>query len=892
MPPMHQSLLRTSFGKSLRGWGLTIFFSFVTLLAHAEKPSFDDLFQQLGATVLLIEPESGRIVDANPAAAAFYGYTQSQLQARTIQSINTLSSEQVARERQLATRQGRNFFIFRHKLADNSVRTVQVNSKPIQINNRTLLVSVITDITPGTYDEAALWHHQKQLEEMVDIQTQRLQKSRTQQAWLLGAGLCFQAVLITYLWLSRRQGQKLQQQLLATRNHLQATLNAVPDLLFEIDTDERFVSVHTAQQDNLFLPTEEFVGRHLADVMPPHVVDLARQAMQEATLQGTSIGHEYALQVPNGLRHFELSVAIKAASSEEKSGFVLIARDVTQRKADQKRLQLAASVFTHAREGIIITDVQGNIVDVNETFTRITGYSSQEVLGRNPRFLRSDRQGPDFYQAMWQSLTSKGHWYGELWNHAKDGSLYAEMLTIGTVYDDDGQALNYVGLFSDITLQKEHQQELEHIAHYDPLTNLPNRVLLSDRLRQAMAQCQRSGSLLAVVFLDLDGFKSINDRHGHDVGDLLLISLAQRLKNSLRESDTLARIGGDEFIAVLTGLENSNDYMPLLERMLQAAAEPVPFGKIMLQVSASLGVTLFPQDAADAEQLMRHADQAMYQAKQAGKNCYHIFDIKNDNAIKTHTEQLSGIIRALHNNEFILYYQPKVNIRTRELIGSEALIRWQHPEKGLLAPSHFLPILEGKSAAAELDEWVLDKVFEQLAQWQSHGFSIPVSINISAASLQNYGFVQRLYDRQMKYPTLSSDIIELEILETSALEDIAATANIMTACQNIGIKFALDDFGTGYSSLTYLRRLPADQLKIDQSFIRDMLDDPDDLAIVKGIMGLAEAFKRTVIAEGVESTAHGELLLDMGCELAQGYGIARPMPPEMLPEWSAQWIRL
>lgn len=892
MPPMHQSLLRTSFGKSLRGWGLAIFFSFVTLLAHAEKPSFDELFQQLGAPVLLIEPESGRIVDANPAAAAFYGYTQSQLQALTIQSINTLNSEQVARERQLATRQGRNFFIFRHKLADNSVRTVQVNSKPIQLNHRTLLVSVITDVTPGTYDEAALWHHQKQLEEMVDIQTQRLQKSRTQQAWLLGAGLCFQAVLITHLWLSRRQGQKLQRQLLATRNHLQATLNAVPDLLFEIDTDERFISVHTAQQDNLFLPTEEFIGRHLADVMPPHIVDLARQAMQEATLEGTSLGHEYALQVPNGLRNFELSVAIKAASSEEKSGFVLIARDVTQRKADQKRLQLAASVFTHAREGIIITDVQGNIVDVNETFTRITGYSSQEVLGRNPRFLRSDRQGPDFYKAMWQSLTSKGHWYGELWNHTKDGSLYAEMLTIGTVYDDDGQALNYVGLFSDITLQKEHQQELEHIAHYDPLTNLPNRVLLSDRLRQAMAQCQRSDSLLAVVFLDLDGFKSINDRYGHDVGDLLLISLAQRLKNALREGDTLARIGGDEFIAVLAGLENSNNYVPVLERMLQAAAEPVPFGKIMLQVSASLGVTIFPQDAADAEQLMRHADQAMYQAKQAGKNCYHIFDIKNDITINTHTEQLSRIIRALHNNEFVLYYQPKVNIRTKEIIGSEALIRWQHPEKGLLEPSHFLPILEGKSAAAELDEWVIDKVFEQLAEWKTHGFSTPVSINISAVSLQNHGFVQRLYDRQIKYPQLSSNIIELEILETSTLEDITTAASIITACKNIGIKFALDDFGTGYSSLTYLRRLPADQLKIDQSFIRDMLDDPDDLAIVKGIMGLAEAFKRTVIAEGVESTAHGELLLDMGCELAQGYGIAHPMPPEMLPDWSAQWIRL
>ena len=859
-----------------------------------DAPAFAAVFRSSAVPMLLIDPGSGRIVDANPEAAEFYGHTQAELRTRNIQSINTLSPEQVAQERTLAVEQKRNHFIFRHRLANGEVRTVKVHSSPLKFGQRTLLLSVVTDITPGVLDDGqALSHFQQQLQARVEEQTQHIEQSRITQLWGLGALACVQMALIGHLWFSRRKSRHLQRELRATRNHLQATLNAVPDLLFETDADGRFLSVHTSRPGDLLLPPELFLGKHIDEVMPPDVIAMARQAMQHASTHGTSMGHEYHIDYPDARRYFELSVAAKAADQDgsgQPSGFVLVAREISQRKRDEAQLRLAASVFTHAREGILITDAQGHIVMVNDTFTRITGYTSQEVVGQNPRLLKSGRHEPSFYADIWHALRTKGHWYGELWNCRKDGSLYAELLTISVVEDENGTPLHYLGLFNDITAQKEHQAALEHIAHFDALTQLPNRVLLSDRLRQAMVQSQRSGLPMAVVFLDLDGFKAINDQHGHAVGDQLLVTLAQRLKKVLREGDTLARMGGDEFVAVLAALTGPNNPCePVLTRLLEAASEPVQVGDACLQISASLGVTLYPQDGADAEQLMRHADQAMYQAKQSGKNRYHLFDVATDNAIKSRSEQIDRIHQALRGHEMVLFYQPKVNMHTGQLVGAEALIRWQHPDKGLLAPGHFLPVLEGQALSTELDEWVLAQVFEQLSRWQQQELVLPVGVNISASSLQGPGFVQHLSALQARYPHLPASLIELEVLETSALQDLTATADIMRACREMGVRFALDDFGTGYSSLTYLRRLPADQLKIDQSFVRDMLDDPDDLAIVQGIMGLAAAFRREVIAEGVETQAHGKRLLAMGCELAQGYGIARPMPASLFPAWVANW---
>ena len=567
---------------------------------------------------------------------------------------------------------------------------------------------------------------------------------------------------------------------------------------------------------------------------------------------------------------------------------ILAALAIDKTKAET-RLQLAASVFDHAREGIMITDASGTIIEVNDTFTHITGYSREEALGQNPRILHSGQHGPEFYAAMWQALTQHGHWTGEMWNRRKNGEVYAEMQTVSAVRDADGKVQNYVSLFTDITPMKEHQQQLEHIAHYDALTGLPNRVLLADRLHQAMIQSQRRGLSLAVVYLDLDGFKSVNDQYGHDIGDKLLIALALRMKTALRDGDTLARIGGDEFVAVLVDLEHHQDCEPVLSRLLRAAAEPVEMDNAVQQVSASIGVTIYPRDGADADQLMRHADQAMYVAKQTGKNRYHLFDVEHDTAVKIQHESIDNIRLALARDEFVLYYQPRVNMKTGNMIGAEALIRWQHPERGLLPPAAFLPVIENHAISSEVGEWVIATALSQMMEWQAGGLHCPISVNIGARQLQQSDFVTRLSELLAAHPGMQANCLELEILETSALEDITNASRIMYACRELGVRFALDDFGTGYSSLTYLKRLPADILKIDQSFVYDMLEDPNDLAIVEGVIGLAAAFQREVIAEGVESVLQGQMLLSLGCEMAQGYGIARPMQASELPAWAASW---
>jgi diguanylate cyclase (GGDEF)-like protein/PAS domain S-box-containing protein len=569
---------------------------------------------------------------------------------------------------------------------------------------------------------------------------------------------------------------------------------------------------------------------------------------------------------------------------------IAAAIDITERKNAEGQLRLAASVFTHAREGIMITEVDGTIVNVNDSFTRITGYSREEALGQNPSLLSSGLQNENYYADMWRGIEEKGHWYGELWNRRKNGEIYAEMQTVSVVRDKQGHARYYVALFSDVTLAKEHQRQLEHIAHFDALTNLPNRVLLADRLTQAMLQSQRRGQLLAVVYLDLDGFKGINDTWGHDVGDLVLLGVATRMKGALREGDTLARIGGDEFVAVLVDLPDTAACQPLLGRLLGAAAEPTTVDGQRLQVSASLGVTFFPQpEEMDADQLQRQADQAMYQAKLAGKNRYHVFDAEQDRNARGYFESVEHIRLALQNEELVLYYQPKVQMRSGKVIGAEALIRWQHPKRGLLAPAQFLPVIESHPLAVDVGEWVIRSALNQMACWHAQGLDLPVSVNVGARQLQQTDFVTQLTAILAQHPDIKPGCLELEVLETSALEDISGVSQVIEACRALGVTFALDDFGTGYSSLTYLKRLPVTLLKIDQSFVRDMLDDEDDLAILKGVIGLAQAFHREVIAEGVETIAHGTALLQLGCELAQGYGIARPMPAAEMPGWAAHW---
>ena len=564
--------------------------------------------------------------------------------------------------------------------------------------------------------------------------------------------------------------------------------------------------------------------------------------------------------------------------------------DITERKLIEEKLHLSSRVFRDTHEGIIITNADKVIVDVNPAFCHITGYSHDEVIGRNPSFLNSGKQTESFYKNIWKQLSLYGHWQGEVWNCKKDGELYAELLNI-SVLKDDNNVTFYLGIFTDITQAKRQQEQLSRIAHYDLLTNLPNRVLLADRLSQTMLQCRRHNNSLAVVFLDLDGFKHVNDSHGHDIGDKLLIALSIRLKDALREGDSLARIGGDEFVAVLTNLGSVADCVPVLERLLAAAAKPVTVNDIVLNVSASIGVTIYPEDNLDAEQLMRHADQAMYIAKQMGKNRYHLFDTSQGDTVKLQQTGISLIREALANNWFVLYYQPKVDMRTGSMIGVEALIRVQHPERGLLSPIEFLPVIENNALMIDVGEWVINAALSQINHWQilTPSLNIKVSVNVAAVQLQQPEFTARLTELLLAHPQVDARNLELEVLETSALNDVAHVSKTMQDCKALGVEFSLDDFGTGYSSLTYLRRLPASLIKIDQSFVRDMLEDSNDLAIVKGVIALANSFKRSVIAEGVETPEHAATLMLLGCYLAQGYGIAKPMKAEDIPIWLDEW---
>ncbi|OIQ97401.1 cyclic di-GMP phosphodiesterase Gmr [mine drainage metagenome] len=671
--------------------------------------------------------------------------------------------------------------------------------------------------------------------------------------------------------------------------HLRTIINNEPECVKIVDAQGRLVSMNPAglamiEADSL----DQLVGHPVQNVIAlEHRAAFMHMHMR--VLSGESVRMEYEVQGLKGGRRWLETHAVPIQNKGE-IAHLAVTRDISARKLAEQKLQLAANVFSHAREGIMITEANGIIIDVNDAFTAITGYNRDEIIGQNPRILSSGRQTKAHYAAMWSSLSKKGHWYGEVWNRRKNGEVYAEMQTVSAVYDDEGNTQQYVALFSDITAIKEHQNHLEHIAHYDALTGLPNRVLLADRLHQGMSQAQRRRKLLAVAFLDLDGFKMINDDHGHDAGDQLLIVLSGCLKQALREGDTLARIGGDEFVAVLADLDDVASSVPVLSRMLAAAAQPVQIGDAVLKVSASLGVTFYPQaEDIDADQLQRQADQAMYQAKLAGKNRYHIFDAEQDSSIRGHHESLDRIRRALQEQEFVLYYQPKVNMRTGMVIGAEALIRWQHPEKGLLPPAVFLPVIEDHPLGIEVGEWVIDAALSQMQIWRAVGLDTAVSVNISARQLQEANFTERLRALLAVHPEVKPSSLELEVLETSALEDMSHVCSVIEACRELGVKFAMDDFGTGYSSLTYLKHLPVDLLKIDQSFVRDMLDDPDDLAILQGVINLAEAFHRHVIAEGVETIEHGKLLLQLGCDLAQGYGIARPMSAIDMPAWVSQW---
>jgi len=656
------------------------------------------------------------------------------------------------------------------------------------------------------------------------------------------------------------------------------------------DTEMRYLVVSQRWMDDYKLGSTEVVGHSHYEIFP-EIPERWKEVHRRGLAGETLHNDDDVFQREDGtLQCVRWEVQPWRKADGAVGGIVIFTEDISEKRTAQARLDLAASVFTNAREAIIITAANGAILEVNDAFTQITGYTRAEVVGRNPRLLKSGRQSDDYYAEMWRTLREAGQWSGEIWNRAKDGRIFPEMLTISAVRDAAGKVQHYVALAFDISALKEHERKLEHFALYDPLTGMPNRVFLADRIHQAMAHCHRRQETIGIAYLDLDAFKAINDTHGHDVGDELLTAVAARMKNVLRDGDTLARLGGDEFVAVLLDLENVEAIVPVVARLLEAASQPVSVGELTLQVSASIGVTFYPQpEDVDADQLLRQADQAMYQAKLLGKNRSYLFDAGVDRSIRGHHEEIEQIRRALEMGEFELFYQPKVNMREGRVVGAEALIRWRHPQRGLLSPGVFLPAIEDHPLAVDLGEWVIATALQQMESWSVAGLDLSVSVNMGARQLQQTDFVDRLAALLAAHPQVSPSRLELEILETSALRDVAQTSRMLTKCIDLGVSFALDDFGAGYSSLVYLKQLPARVLKIDRVFICNILDDAEDLTILEGVLGPGFAFRRECIAEGVETIEQGQLLLRMGCDLAQGFCIARPMPAEDLPDWIATW---
>jgi diguanylate cyclase (GGDEF)-like protein len=512
-----------------------------------------------------------------------------------------------------------------------------------------------------------------------------------------------------------------------------------------------------------------------------------------------------------------------------------------------------------------------------------------DVLGMHVKYLIAD--GPDeaeLVDTLISSVNEHGYWLGERVCRRKDGSQYPAMLSIRAVRSGDGVITSYALFFNDITDLKKKQQELEYVATYDVLTALPNRSLFRDRLRTAVDVSARLGHSVAVGFIDLDGFKEVNDKFGHAVGDQLLVALANQMRAALRVGDSIARLGGDEFIVLINGLEEVDACIPVLERLLGAASSAVFVDDNRLQVYASIGVTVFPEDNVNIDHLVRHADQAMYRAKQSGKNQYAFFDSAREKALDATQATLPEIKLELQRSEFVLHYQPKVNMQTGETVGVEALIRWNHPVRGLLPPAEFLPHIEGKLVSVELSGWVIAEAFRQMQAWHQTGLRMPVSVNVGALHLQPPRFYEDLHQCTENYPQCRA-MLSIEILETSALSDLERIRTMMQKCQSIGVEFALDDFGTGNSSLSYLSDLPTNEVKIDQRFVKTLVGEQNHLSIVEGIVGLTQAFRRVVVAEGVETAEVGELQLRLGCKFGQGYFIARPMPAEKLANWLASW---
>ncbi|MEZ5542829.1 MAG: EAL domain-containing protein [Pseudomonadota bacterium] len=584
------------------------------------------------------------------------------------------------------------------------------------------------------------------------------------------------------------------------------------------------------------------------------------------------------LYLPHGFCRDPLKEQFLSSVTDILAGFV-------RRKRNEDSLRLSSAVIKSTHDAVMITDLEQNILSINPSFTEITGYTEAEAIGQTPRMLHSQRHDLPFYQQMWKSIDTCGYWQGEIWNRRKSGELYPEWLTLSAVRDEAGEILNYVGVFSDISQVKQAEQQLERLAHYDALTDLPNRLLLRSRLEHAIEQAQRESRMLGVLFLDLDRFKHVNDSLGHLAGDELLQIVAGRLRHCLRKSDTLARLGGDEFVVLLETLQDVREAVDIAQKLIRLIHEPIDLscGR-EVYVGVSVGISIYPDDGTDAEQLIRNADTAMYQVKEHGCDNYHLYTESMTRRVEARLELEARLRRAMSKNEFILHYQPLVSVADSRCLGVEALLRWQDPQEDkLIYPGTFIRLAEETGMILQLGDWVLRSACRQMKAWQDAGLALEtLAVNLSPTQFKQPDIQDRIAACLIE-TGLNPSCLELEITESAIMEQGAAAVAKLTELKHLGVRIAIDDFGTGYSSLSYLKDFPIDKLKIDRSFVRDISTSPAAAEIAAIIISMARTLKLESLAEGVEQEAHLRFLQERGCDSCQGFLFSRPVPAESLP---------
>lgn len=663
-----------------------------------------------------------------------------------------------------------------------------------------------------------------------------------------------------------------------SESDLRAILDYLQDTYYRTDQSGSIVRASRSVEQLLGYTVEEVLGRKLADLY-------CSQADREEFLArmrangGRIVGGESRLRHKDG---HEVWVRTTAHFIRDAAGKVVgvegTTRDNTLQRRAEEELRLAAKVFESSGEAIMITDANGDMISVNQAFSRVTGYAAADAIGRNASMLASGRHSREFFADMWRGMLDNGYWHGEIWNRRRSGEIFSEWLGISSVRDAQERITYFVGIFSDISELKAAEAKIAFLAHHDPLTGLPNRLLLKDRMEQAMVHGERAGNKVALLFVDLDRFKAVNDSFGHPVGDALLRDAAQRLLGCVRDSDTISRHGGDEFLVVLTDLQSSEMPAQIAGKIMAALGEPFHIEAHEATISASVGIAVYPEDGAGFDELLKKADTAMYHAKEAGRNAFRFYTQRMNADAQERLDLHGRLRRALERAEFVLYYQPLVDLKSGRIVGGEALVRWQSPEHGLIAPRHFIPAAEHSGLIVPLGEWVLQEACRELAHWHAQGCSqLSLSVNISSIQFRR-GDVEETVLRALAASGATPAALELELTESILIDGAEQVLATIKRLQALGVRLAIDDFGTGYSSLAYLKRFAVDKLKIDQSFVRDMVSDQDDAAIVRAVIQMARSLDLKVVAEGVETEAVAAELRTMDCDLVQGYHFGRPLP--------------